>query len=351
MMTLSHSRRSTKASADPAKKPDNVRSPHIPRVGGDSSAGDATRHVPKAPVQTRADVERLMGQLREANERLMLAAVRAQDRSDEAHLEVAQAKIELDDRMRQLQDANESLAAATMHAHAMAEEATQHEEEYRRLSGRLLQLQDDERRRLAADLHDSTGQRLAALVMNLDLLERAGEALGARSRQVLMESRLLAEQCAQEVRTMAYLLHPPLFEEMGLVKAVRWYVSGFMKRSGMQVVMTLDEIGRLPMPIEMALFRVIQESLTNVHRHASVSTASIRLTKTANAVLLTIQDRGRGRRDDLTEQNDAHVPATLGVGIQGMRERIRQFGGTFDVEFTDKGTTVRVSVPLGKAAL
>jgi len=291
-----------------------------------------------------------MVQLREANARLIVAAVRAQDLSDEAHMETAQAKAELDVLIRHLGDANERLVAATMDAHTMAEEATQREEAYRRLSGRLLNLQDDERRRFAADLHDSMGQRLAALVMNLDLLKRAEGALDARSRQVLMESRSLAAQCVQEVRTMAYLLHPPLFEEIGLVSAARWYVMGFMKRSGIHVAMSLDEIGRLPRPIEMALFRVVQESLTNVHRHASTSTASVRLTKTANEVVLDIQDCGHGLREDLAKQNDAPMPDTFGVGIQGMRERIRQLAGTFDVEFTDKGTTVRVTVPLGTTA-
>ena len=287
-----------------------------------------------------------MGQLREANERLIVAAVHAQDLSDEAHVETAQAKTELDDLIRHLRDANERLAAATMRAQTMAEEAVHREEAYRRLSGRLLQLQDDERRRLAADLHDSMGQRLAVLVMNLDLLEGAEGALDARSRQLLVESRSTALQCVQEVRTLAYLLHPPLFEEIGLVSAVRWYVKGFTKRSGIPVAMSLDEIGRLTRPLEMALFRVVQESLTNVHRHASAPTASIRLTKTANTVVLDIQDCGHGLGEDLTKQNDALVPDTLGVGIQGMRERIRQLAGTFDVEFTDKGTTVRVSVPL-----
>jgi len=291
-----------------------------------------------------------MGQLREANERLIVAAVRAQGQSDEAHVEAAQAKTELDDLIRHLRDANERLAAATMNAHTMAEEATQREEAYRRLSARLLDLQDDERRRFAADLHDSMGQRLAALVMNLDLLERTEEELDARSRKVLVETRSLAEQCVQEVRTMAYLLHPPLFEEMGLVVAVRWYVTGFTKRSGVHVVMSVDEIGRLPRPIEMALFRVVQESLTNAHRHASTSTASVRLTNARNKVVLEIKDSGHGLREDLTARNDALVPDALGVGIQGMRERIRQLDGTFDVEFTDKGTTVRVSVPLGTAA-
>jgi signal transduction histidine kinase len=141
-----------------------------------------------------------------------------------------------------------------------------------------------------------------------------------------------------------------LFEEIGLVSAARWYVMGFMKRSGIHVAMSLDEIGRLPRPIEMALFRVVQESLTNVHRHASTSTASVRLTKTANEVVLDIQDCGHGLREDLAKRNDAPMPDTFGVGIQGMRERIRQLAGTFDVEFTDKGTTVRVTVPLGTTA-
>ena len=341
-MTPPYTRRSKKAAPDQAKKRD---------VAGAAAAALAERKDASAaaPVQTRADVERLMGQLREANERLIVAAVRAQDLSDEAHVQAALAKTELDDLVRHLRDANERLAAATMHAHTMAEEATQREEEYRRLSARLLVLQDEERRRLAVDLHDSMGQRLAALVMNLDLLQSAEEALGARSRRALVEGRSLAEQCVQEVRTLAYLLHPPLFDEIGLVKAVRWYVEGFAKRSSIHVVLSAGEIGRLPQPIEMALFRVVQESLTNIHRHAAASTASIHLANTGDTIRLDIKDHGHGIREDLTNQNDALGPVTLGVGIQGMRERIRQLAGTFDIEFTDKGTTVRVSVPLGEA--
>jgi len=312
---------------------------------------EAALHASEASAQTQAEVEQLMGRLREANERLIVSAIHAQDLSDDAHAEATQAKIELDDLIRQLREANERLAASTMHAHTLVAEANEREEAYRRLSGRLLELQDEERRRLADDLHDSMGQRLAALLMNLDLLQSDEEVLTPRSRRALVEGRSLAEQCVQEVRTLAYLLYPPLFDEMGLVKTVRWYVDGFVKRSRIHVALSMGEIGRLPPAIEMALFRIVQESLTNVHRHASTSTASVRLTKTANEVVLDIQDRGHGVRDDLRQQNDALVPATLGVGIQGMRERIRQFGGTFDVEFTDKGTTVRVSVPLGTAAL
>ena len=149
------------------------------------------------------------------------------------------------------------------------------------------------------------------------------------------------------MRTLAYLLHPPLLDESGLLSAVRWYAEGFTKRSGVQVALELGEVGRLPRAIETALFRVVQEGLTNIHRHASTTTASIRLTTTADAVTLEIQDRGHGLRDRL-EHRSATQPATLGVGIQGMRERIHQLGGTFDIEFTDLGTMVRACVPLNE---
>jgi signal transduction histidine kinase len=182
--------------------------------------------------------------------------------------------------------------------------------------------------------------------MNLDIAGRAARALDAPSRRTLAESRALAEECAREVRTLAYLLHPPLLDEAGLLSAVRWYAEGFAKRSGIHVVVDLDEVGRLPRPIETALFRVVQESLTNVHRHASTTTASIRLTVTADVVALEVHDQGHGLRDPVAHQTGMLRPETLGVGIQGMRERILQLGGTFDVEFTDKGTSVCVGVPL-----
>jgi signal transduction histidine kinase len=281
-------------------------------------------------AQTRAEVEQLLTQMREANERLIVAAVHAQNQSDEAHAEAARARAELDDLMNRLQDANERLATAAAHAQLMAEEAAARQEKYRELSSRLLTLQDEERRRLALDLHDSTAQRLAALTMNLDVVEGTREALDTRARRALAESRSLAEQCSREVRALAYLLHPPLLDERGLPAAVRWFVEGFTKRSGIQVTLNLHDVGRLPGSIEMAVFRVIQESLTNVHRHASTTTASINLTTTADALALDIEDQGRGLRDQEPHQNSPLLPETLGVGIQGMRERIRQLGGTFD---------------------
>jgi signal transduction histidine kinase len=306
---------------------------------------EAALRARETSVQAGAAIGRLMSQMREANERLIVAAVHAQDLSDEAQEETAQAKRELDSLMNQLREANERLTAAAVDAHMMAADARQSEEEYRQLSNRLLTLQDEERRRLARDLHDSTAQCLVALIMNLDIVASAKNALDAQSRQALTESRSLAEECCREVRTLSYLLHPPLLDIAGLVSAVRWYVEGFSKRSGIHVVMDLAEIARLPRPIETALFRVVQESLTNVHRHASTTTASIRLSTTTAGVALEIQDQGRGLRDRLLQESGTPQSLTLGVGIQGMRERIRQLGGTFDIEFTGSGTTVHVSVP------
>jgi signal transduction histidine kinase len=344
-MTPPHTSRSKKASPYQAKQRDNSPTPRNRLV-----EHEAALHAPAAAAQTQAEVEQLMARLRAANERLIVTAIHAQDLSEDAHVETTKAKIELDDLIRQLRDANERLAASTTHAHTLVAEAKEREEAYRRLSGRLLELQDEERRRIADDLHDSMGQRLAALVMNLDLLQSGEEVLAPRSRRALVEGRSLAEQCVQEVRTLAYLLYPPLFDEMGLVKAVRWYVDGFVKRSRIHVVLSVGDIGRLPRPVEMALFRIVQESLTNVHRHASASVASIRLATTGETVTLDIEDRGNDLRGDRTNQNNVLVPEALGVGIQGMRERIRQLAGTFDIEFTGEGTTVHVSVPLGTAA-
>ncbi len=311
-----------------------------------AAPGRTRRVVAGRVAQTRAEFEQLMHRMREANERLIVAAVRAQDLSDEAHAQTTRAKTDLEELMKQLRDAHDRLTETAAHAQTMADDARQREEAYRHLSNRLLTLQDEERRRLARDLHDSTGQRLAALTMNLDLVEGVRDALDTRSQRALAESRSLARQCSQEVRTLAYLLHPPLLDETGLVSAVRWYVEGFTARSDLQIVLDLGDVGRLPEAVETALFRIVQEGLTNIHRHASADTATIRLTRTSDAVHLDIEDRGRGLHDRRGEEPHAARSGTLGVGIQGMRERVRQLGGTFDIAFTKRGTTVRVGVPL-----
>ncbi len=324
--------------------PDTSTAHRVPAAPPQAAAGAADPYE-----QTAADIARLMDQMREANARLIVAAVHAQGLSDEAEAATADARDDVDTLLRQLQVANAHLAASAVQAHAMAKDARAHEEAYRQLSSRLLTVQDEERRRLALDLHDPIGQGLAALVMHLDVIAQRAPSLDAGSRQALAESRSLAEQCAREVRTFAYLLHPPMLDEMGLRSAVGWYVDGFTKRSGIRVTVKLADVGRLSRPIETALFRVVQESLTNAQRHASTATASIHLTVRSGIVTLEVRDRGLGHRDRTAGDTETHGSEGMGVGIQGMRERIRQLGGTFDIQFTEKGTTVRVGVPLNGA--
>jgi len=217
-------------------------------------------------------------------------------------------------------------------------------EEYRQLAGRLLDVQDDERRRLARELHDSTAQTLAALTMNLDHLEAAESSLGAQWRGHVSDSRTLATQSADKVRAMAYLLHPPLLDEMGLASALRWYAADFTERTGIVVDLDLEDVARSDPRIERALFRVVQESLTNVHEHSGSQTASVTLDVAQGSVRLQIRDRGRGLRDATADR--AAARGRTGIGIPSMRERIRQLSGTFEIEFTNRGTTVRVRVPL-----
>ena len=222
------------------------------------------------------------------------------------------------------------------------------EAELRELSGRLLQLQDQERRRIALELHDSTAQTLAALAMNLALATKS-DTLDARARSALEGAVRLADQCSQEIRTLAYLLHPPLLDEMGLVTALRGYVDGFAQRSGIALTCELPPEGdRLPREIETTLFRVAQESLTNIVRHSGSETAKIRLRRTSTHATLEVRDRGRGIPAHVLERsNDVKQ---LGVGIPGMRARVRQLGGSLDVTSGPRGATVRVSLPLRRGA-
>ena len=217
--------------------------------------------------------------------------------------------------------------------------------ELRELSGRLLQLQDQERRRIALELHDSTAQTLAALAMNLALVKQSVTTLEPRARKALDGAVRLADQCSQELRTLAYLLHPPLLDEMGLVSALRAYVDGIANRSGIEVSCELpaESERRLPREIETTMFRVAQESLSNIVRHSGSRTAKIRLRRSATHAQLEIRDQGRGIPEAVLDSADVKG---LGVGIPGMRARVRQLGGSFDVTSGTRGATIRVSLPL-----
>jgi PAS domain S-box-containing protein len=221
------------------------------------------------------------------------------------------------------------------------------EQALRQLSVSLLQTQDEERRRIARELHDSTGQKLAALAMNLSLISKSAETLDARARKALTESLELLNRSSRDIRTLSYLLHPPLLDERGLAAAVRWFADGFTQRSGVQVRLEVPpELQRLPEEVEMALFRIVQEGLTNTHRHSGSSTATIRLTADQNQVQLEMRDAGKGLPKP---RNDGYV-APLGVGITGMRERVKQLGGQMKIESGSRGTIVSVTLPLARAA-
>jgi PAS domain S-box-containing protein len=213
------------------------------------------------------------------------------------------------------------------------------------LSGRLLRLQDEERRRIARELHDTTAQKLAALSMNLSLVERSEPRFSPGAQAAFEEGLRLAEGCLRELRTLSYLLHPPMLEEAGLAYALRGYVEGFTRRSGIGVELDLPgAIGRLPDAMETTLFRIVQESLTNVHLHSGSPTARIALSQREDELVLEISDQGRGF--STASGNGALVAAGLGVGIRSMQERARQAGGRLEIQSVGSGATVRAVLPM-----
>lgn len=214
------------------------------------------------------------------------------------------------------------------------------------VSGRLLQAQDEERRHLARELHDVAAQSLATLCLNLNLLAAKSAELTVDIARVLDDCATLAKQCASEVRTFSYLLHPPLLDELGLGGAVRTYADGFASRSGVRVDLVLSaDLRRLPRAVELTVFRVLQESLANILRHSGSKTASISLLQTPTELQLEVRDTGRGLdpATELAAQNG------LGVGILGMRERLRQLGGTLTFAADHPGTRVVATIPLQPA--
>jgi signal transduction histidine kinase len=215
------------------------------------------------------------------------------------------------------------------------------------LSARLLQLQDEERRRIARELHDSIGQMLAALSMNLSGVRGDLDRL-TKATASIIDSENLVQEMSKEVRTISHLLHPPLLDEAGLPSALRWYVDGFSQRSKITVdVDCPNDFGRLPRDVETAIFRLVQECLTNIHRHSGSATARIRLSHSSNEVVVSVEDNGRGIPTEKLEE--MMLPGTAGVGITGMRERVRQLGGTLAIDSNPKGTKIAARMPVPNA--
>lgn len=218
------------------------------------------------------------------------------------------------------------------------------EQQLRVVSGHLLNLRDEERRKLGRDLHDSAGQLLSMAKLNLSLAQEHLQSASDRGKAYLEECCGLIDQALSEVRTISYLLHPPLLEELGLAGVLPWYVSGFSDRSRIRVALDMPkEMGRLPREIELGLFRIVQECLTNVHRHSNSSTASISLSLADSQVRLKIADQGKGMAATSAESGDQR--RSRGVGLSGIRERVANLGGHMQIRSGDWGTAIEVIFP------
>ena len=232
------------------------------------------------------------------------------------------------------------------------EDRKQAEEELLRLSAKLLRSQDEERRRIARDLHDSTGQNLVALATMLGQLNRSLPSVERKSRTLLSQCQELADQCIREVRTLSYALHPPGLDEAGLEDAIRDYAKGFTKRSGILVELELSaRLERMARDVEMAIFRVVQESLTNIQRHSGSRQARIRIDRDSSSLTVEINDDGRGILGSNLPRGKDVSKFEPGVGIPSMQERVKLIGGRLEINSTSHGTTVRVMVPLGGLGL
>lgn len=263
----------------------------------------------------------------------------AQSRAEqlrEAHDDLEQRVRE---RTLELRNANESLQAEVT-------ERLRAEQLLRSLSGRLLQLQDEERRRIARELHDSTAQTLGAVAINVDKAQQMAQ--GCADPQlgiVLRESAAFLDRAVLEIRTLSYLLHPPMLDDLGLEYVLAWYARGFSSRSGIDVRVNVEPaLGRLPRDVELTVFRIVQEALTNVHRHSGSRTASVALCRHGDTVVLEITDQGRGIPAPVLTPTRG-TTAELGVGITGMRERVRQLGGQIAITSDAAGTTIRTILP------
>ena len=247
----------------------------------------------------------------------------------EEELRNARAELEkrVEERTAELNKANESL---------------------RDLSARLLHLRDQEARRIARELHDSVGQLLAAISMNIGVVTRQIHKLDEAGARAVTENAQLVEQISAEIRTISHLLHPPLLDEIGLGSALHWYVEGFAERSKIKIQLEIPkDLGRLPTDMETAIFRIVQECLTNIHRHSGSKTATIRIIARDRRILVLAQDSGKGIPP---EKLQVSAEGRRGVGFRGMIERIRYLGGHMNIHSDDKGTILTVTLPLEQAA-
>lgn len=225
-------------------------------------------------------------------------------------------------------------------------ERKQAEEAVQQLSGRIMRIQDEERRRVARELHDSIGQVFAVLKVNLEMISRTlGSAGSMQTRELIADSKKALDMGLSGARTLSHLLHPPLLDEMGFNCAARWLVEGFSKRSQVQVKLEIPEtLPRMSQDVELALFRILQEALTNIHKHSASLTVDIAVTTERNVVFLSIRDHGKGIPETVLEAFKKRQ-AGLGVGLAGMRERVRELGGRLELKSDGYGASVKATIP------
>jgi signal transduction histidine kinase len=231
-----------------------------------------------------------------------------------------------------------------VHLAAIAIECYRNEQELREFSRRLSQSQDDERRRIARELHDSTGQKLAVLAMNLAMVEKQATSFGAAFNNMLSECSSLTRNISDEIRTLSYLLHPPLLDECGLESALQMYFRGINRREGLEVQLEMPRrLQRLSEEAELAIFRIVQASLTNIHLHSGSDKAKVKIEQVRDSLVVTISDHGRGIPKGVLDRSSLGKGA--GVGIVGMKERMKQLGGELEIETSVHGTQVRALIP------
>lgn len=311
--------------------------------------GERIEHFETVRVRkdgTTIDVSLTISPVRDATGQIVGASKIARDITDRKRAE--NALRESEERFRQLAATLDAeVRIRTRELEERNADMSRQADQVRALSHQLMRAQDDERRKMARELHDSTGQLLAALSINMAALQKLQTDPDDPIRKVVSDSAGLLEQITREVRTISYLLHPPLLEMAGLSSAIRWYADGFAERSGILVEIEIQsDFPRLNDESELAVFRMVQECLTNVHRHSGSPTAFIKVELQEPNVVVRVQDRGKGMSRNYKAGTG---PDTVGVGLSGMQERLRQIGGSLRIESDGAGTTVIATIPYAPA--
>lgn len=308
------------------------------------SRGERTDHFDTLRVRkdgTTVDISLTISPVVDAAGKIIGASKIARDISERKQIE--RALRDSEDRFRTLADALETqVQFRTQELQRRNLEILQQTEQLRDLSRRLLQTQDEERRHIARELHDSAGQTLAALGMTLARLAQEAKNNPDQLAKSIEDAEGLVQHLTQEIRTTSYLLHPPLLDESGLSSALNWYVQGLRERSGLEIDLRIaEDFGRLPADMELVIFRLVQESLTNVHRHSRSKTAFIRVARKADKVVVEVHDQGNG----MSAERLAEIQSQgAGLGIRGMRERLRHFNGELLVESNGTGTKISATL-------